>query len=414
MKLLFLSDTQLGAGKNLAEDRLADQEAVLGRIAEIADERSVDVVVHCGDVFEHRHPDEDARMVVKRWVQTIATHRDLVIVAGNHDILNTSLASAVDLYDGCEFVRIPTVLDLGGASLACLPWAPVHNIMARAEVGDRGKASEQASEALVSIIRDLASQRQGDKPMILAAHWAFTGAHLPNGLSVDTLGEPVIPAEETEAFSLAACGHIHRTGWFHGDGMGARTSFHGAFYAGSPYPCSFGEPGAHGVWLIETDTMDIEFIPLASRPLITIDCDLTQDSSGEGAATDTREEGPRSPAQAHTPASPPQFADETDLIVATIFANFPLTDASVRLRYTASEEQHRRVDTQALRKLIMDAGAHKIYAIDPTIIRADRARAQGVDETLAPMEALVAWATQNDLSAEQHEKLADLLHRYTA
>ena len=59
-------------------------------------------------------------MVVKRWVQTIATHRDLVIVAGNHDILNTSLASAVDLYDGCEFVRIPTVLDLGGASLAAV------------------------------------------------------------------------------------------------------------------------------------------------------------------------------------------------------------------------------------------------------------------------------------------------------
>ena len=70
VKLLFLSDTQLGAGKNLAEDRLADQEAVLGRIAEIADERSVDVVVHCGDVFEHRHPDEDARMVVKRWAIT--------------------------------------------------------------------------------------------------------------------------------------------------------------------------------------------------------------------------------------------------------------------------------------------------------------------------------------------------------
>src|SRR5579859_6727067 len=165
VRILALADTQLGSGRSLADDRLVDQEAVLNTVADLAHERDVDVVLHCGDVFESRHPGEEERMVFKRWVtevtapvydgrERISKAKRLVVVAGNHDLSNTALASAVDLYDRCEFVRIPTVLDLGGVSLACLPWAPIHNLVAGRESAERGGAFEQAAEALVAITQD--------------------------------------------------------------------------------------------------------------------------------------------------------------------------------------------------------------------------------------------------------------------
>lgn len=402
MRILAVSDTQLGAGKQLADDRLADQEQVLNAIADLAHERDVDVVLHCGDVFEHRHPGEAERMVFKRWAAKVTEHHPkphlprsrmvgemliveggprLIVLAGNHDLSNTALASAVDLYDRCEFIRSPRVLDLGGCSLACLPWAPIHSLVAGRESTERVGANAQAAEALTAILRGLADQRDG-KPMLLAAHWSIEGSCLPSGIPVADLAEPVVPLSALDQFAYTIAGHIHNGGRF----------APGAMYCGSPYPCSYGESGPHGCWLFAIDPLepgaDAEFIPISSRRLVTIDCDLTQ----------------------HDPSQYEPGA-ETDLIFD---GDWDLTDATVRVRYTASEEQHRRVNVPVLKHAILRAGAHKLYSVEPTILRADRERVKGLDETAEPAAALDAWCEASGVDAGKREGLQALLQRYSA
>ena len=128
-------------------------------------------------------------------------------------------------------------------------------------------------------------------------------------------------------------------------------------------------------------------MPLASRRLVTITANL------EGVG--------------------PIGQDETGRIEGAIAGAKPFTDATVRLRYTASEEQHRRVDTAAVKRAIMAAGAHRVYSVEPTILRADRARAK-VDESMEPAVALEAWCEANGVAEAQREGLQGLLERYSA
>jgi hypothetical protein len=83
------------------------------------------------------------------------------------------------------------------------------------------------------------------------------------------------------------------------------------------------------------------------------------------------------------------------------------TGAVVRVRYTATEEQARRIDQRALRQALLDAGAHRVF-IQPTIVRAERARVEGLDETIDEVEAFRLWLQQasiNDL-----DDVIDALH----
>ena len=51
MRCLVLSDTQIGSGRQLADDRLADQEQVLDQIADLAHERRRRLREHADEVL---------------------------------------------------------------------------------------------------------------------------------------------------------------------------------------------------------------------------------------------------------------------------------------------------------------------------------------------------------------------------
>jgi hypothetical protein len=85
-------------------------------------------------------------------------------------------------------------------------------------------------------------------------------------------------------------------------------------------------------------------------------------------------------------------------------------DAVVRVRYTATEEQARRIDHAEITRALMDSGAHKVFAIQPTIVRENRARVEGVTEEIAPLAAVGAWCDANGIA--DHAPLGDLTSRY--
>jgi exonuclease SbcD len=383
VKILALSDTQLGSGRNLAVDRLADQEAVLEQIWHLANDEAVALVLHCGDVFDSRTPSDEARLVFRRFARHIADRgmRDFVVVAGNHDLRNAALPSPVDLTDDYyDFVREPRVIQTRAGSLACLPWAPPGHYIASRNGSTREQLNAEIAALVIKTADWLRSEHPG--PMILAGHWMVSGGSLPNGLPVSMLGGPVLPLADLEelGFDLCLFGDVH---------VPERLS-RGVISVGSPALNDWGEENvAHGVWIIETeeglDTAS-RYVPLADRRFRTVAVDLVGEITIPSC-------------------------DETDLLAGAIAEHFPLTDATVRLRVKATAEQIRRVDFAAIRRLAEDAGVHRLIVAPPDIERVERARVAGVDETLSVASALELWI---DANPELVGKRADELRRLDA
>lgn len=131
-------------------------------------------------------------------------------------------------------------------------------------------------------------------------------------------------------------------------------------------------------------TVAWRFLEIPSRPFVTLDVDVT--------AAET-------PAHAH------------NLVVDALEA-VDLKHAVVRIRYTATEEQARAVEHSVLAKIIEEDGGHKLFAIQPTIERENRARVDGLDEDITPLAAVEAWANANEIPVRQFQALADLTTTY--
>ena len=368
MRLLILSDTQIGSGTSLVENRTSEQAEMLTQIADLADRERVDLVLHCGDVFDKRHPSEEARLTFKRFAARVTAERPLLIAAGNHDLRHADLPSAVDLYDDCAFVRQPAVRQFGDLFVAMLPWVPLARRVADRN-GDRGGIYEETAALLVDAAADLRAQCDGIA--ILALHWMLSGARLPNGLPVEQLRSVVLPtsALQAQGWDAIFAGDIHVP-----ENLG--TDAAPVVSCGSPWVNDFGEAEIeHGVWLYDTETRDLRFEPVEdAHRFVTVDVDLTEIQERPDHYIDL---------------------DETDLIASTIAEHFPFTDAVVRVRYRCTAEQARRVDAAALRTLLADAGVWKVYSIQADVVRGDRARVEGVDESMDELDALEAWITAN-------------------
>lgn len=121
-----------------------------------------------------------------------------------------------------------------------------------------------------------------------------------------------------------------------------------------------------------------EFVPIESRPFVTID--LSWADGEEGGI--------------------PPLALES------------VGEAVVRVRYTATEEQARRIDHDWIKGVLLSAGAHRVYAIQPTILRQNRVRVEGLDEDLDPMQAVGMWTAAEGLDDAQADAVAGVALGY--
>src|ERR671916_2734428 len=85
MRLLHTSDWHLGRSLH-GTDLLAEQEAVLGGLAELVAAERVDVVLVAGDVYDRAVPSADATAVLDRVLTRLrAAGAQIVLTPGNHD-----------------------------------------------------------------------------------------------------------------------------------------------------------------------------------------------------------------------------------------------------------------------------------------------------------------------------------------
>jgi exonuclease SbcD len=273
MRLLHTSDWHIGRSLHGTE-LLAEQEAVLGGLAEVVAAESVDVVLVAGDVYDRAVPSADAQAVLSRVVARLRrAGATVVLTPGNHDSARrlgtfSELLAAGGLHVRTETPRLdePVLLadEHGDVAIYGLPYLEPE--IARFELGLPGARSHEAvlAEAMDRVRADL-FLRPGARSVVLAH--AFVGGGQPSDSERDISvgGVDLVPAAVFDGVDYVALGHLHRP----------QTLTPRLRYSGSPLAYSFGEAGQQKqAWLIELDASglsDVRPVPLpCPRPLAVL------------------------------------------------------------------------------------------------------------------------------------------------
>lgn len=353
-RFLCTGDLHLGAGADLGREpgeRLAEQEAVLDLIVQIANELEA-MLVFAGDAWERRRP-TPAELLA--WFRPLDKARlSPLVIPGNHDVEAFDRPTGYDVRVKAEHVARPDITVADGTVFCCLPWAPPGHLVALDGGGDRDDLNDRLAQGLVEIARglhakavDLAAETGKPLATVLLAHWSIGGATTPTGAPVDLFREPVLPLEELDriGFDAIVAGHIHKPQWLGDSG----------FYVGSPMPLNFGEATSeHCVWLLDVEPgrMQAFQIPIESRRLVTLTVRNPRDAiSG---------------------------LDDVD-------------GAVVKVKIHATQEEARRLDVAGYKRQLEDAGAHKVYSVTVDVDRPEVAAGEILDETIDDVEAFDRW-----------------------
>jgi DNA repair exonuclease SbcCD nuclease subunit len=402
-RVLCTGDRQIGVG---GPSRLADQEAIGHQIAQLAVDRDVDLILDGGDIFEGPTVDPEHLEAFIRPLEQLGGLIPIVAITGNgrHDRATREVTALAPLrhVPGLTIASTPQVVPVAGVAAACLPWVSVSRLVAARDGGDRDEANVDAGELLLRVaegLRDECGREWPGVPCVLLAHWSISGAAYPNGLPVDGAREPILPLAGLEqlGFDAIVASHIHQPQHALRDGTWCRIEYsaggpasgttHPVFYTGSPQHHDHGDGGqSRGVWVLTfgegavvppgssaalSPDVTAEFVPLNGRRFVTVDADPAwlDDIARDGWHPKDNQ----------------------------------LEEAIVRLRYTASRDQARRIDQSSLRQALLDAGARTV-TVEPTIVREQTARIPGLDESLGELDAL-------DLFLAQHPELEPLADR---
>lgn len=250
MKLLHTSDWHVG--KTIRGRSRADEhQAVSDEIVSLADERSVDLVLVAGDLFETAAPSAEAEGIVYRALLDLAaTGAEVAVIAGNHDnsrklqAIRPVFEAAGRIHVLSEVVRLEDggVLHLrmrGGEDLrlAMLPFVSQRGIV-RARDLMESAAYENAqtyAERMRRVIDALAGGFASATVNVLMAHAFVYGGQLGGGeRAAHFIDDYALSAQAFPAGAgYVALGHVHRPQKIAGPGQ--------IHYCGSPLQLDFGE-----------------------------------------------------------------------------------------------------------------------------------------------------------------------------
>jgi exonuclease SbcD len=263
VRLLHTADWHVGR-QIRGRSRADEHRRVLEEIVTLTAERSVDVVLVAGDLFETAAPSPESEQIVYRALLDLAsTGAAVAVTAGNHDNPRRLSAVAPLLELGrVLLVAEPRAPDRGGIAtvavgeqrlnLAMLPFVSQRGIVRVEELmrDDPDQHAQAYAERLSRVISRLVEplERDQDAVNVLMTHLTVAGGVLGGGeRSVHTLGAYAVPAGSfPSSLHYVALGHLHRA-----QQMAAPCP---TWYCGSPLQLDFGEESdAKQVLLVDAE-----------------------------------------------------------------------------------------------------------------------------------------------------------------
>ena len=272
MRLLHTSDWHIGRSLH-GTDLLAEQEQVLGGLADVVRAESVDVVLVAGDVYDRAVPSADATGVLDRVLTRLrAAGAQVVLTPGNHDSARRlGFGAGLMARSGVHVRAVTSALDEpvllsdehGEVAVYGLPYLEPE--VARHELGlAEARGHESVLTAAMDRVRADLFLRPGVRSVVLAH--AFVGGGLPSDSERDICvgGVDLVPVPVFDGVDYVALGHLHRP-----QTLSARIR-----YSGSPLAYSFGEAGQQKqAWLVQLDAgglADVREVPLAAPRALSV------------------------------------------------------------------------------------------------------------------------------------------------
>lgn len=251
VKLLHTSDWHIGRTFHGA-DLLAEQETVLGHLADLVAAESVDVVLVSGDIYDRAVPSAEAVRVATTALGRIRqAGAKLVMTPGNHDsaprlgaFAEFAAAGGLHLRATIDGLAEPVLLsdEHGEVALYGIPYLepePARHALGVPEV--RGHTGV-LTEAMRRIREDLAGRPSGTRSVVLAHAFVTGGEPTESERTIAVGGVEQVPGSVFDGVDYVALGHLH----------GPQTLAEHLRYSGSPLAYSFSETRQRkSVWLVE-------------------------------------------------------------------------------------------------------------------------------------------------------------------
>lgn len=277
MKILHTSDWHIGRTFH-KYPTLEEAKEVLRGVVEIVKERSVDVVIISGDIFDTSSPREDAFEVLKHaFNQILASGSQIVAISGNHDSAQRlgfagafSSQSGLHLLTDVERVGNPVEISKGDLSVDLygipfiqpelwrkLDWMPI----------EASTQKEAITAAMGEISKAMKARKSPKRKSVVLAHTFIAGGEKESDDSERAItkdpvagGVDSVPATVFRGADYVALGHIHS--------QMVSKELPNARYSGSLMYFSFKEVGKkRGGWLIELDSTAPDQIEWVDFPI---------------------------------------------------------------------------------------------------------------------------------------------------
>ncbi|MFG1643654.1 exonuclease SbcCD subunit D [Amycolatopsis sp. NPDC049252] len=252
MRFLHTSDWHVGRTFHGA-DLLAEQEAVLGHLADLVAGEAIDAVLVAGDIYDRAVPSAEAVRVATAAVARIrAAGAQLIVTPGNHDsaprlgaFAEFAAAGGLHLRTTVAGLAEPVLLADEHGPVACygIPYLEPEPSRHALGVPDARGHTGVLTEAMRRIRADLAT-RPGVRSVVLAHAFVTGGEPTESERTIAVGGVEQVPGSVFDGVDYVALGHLH----------GPQTLAEHLRYSGSPLAYSFSEARQRkSVWLVDVD-----------------------------------------------------------------------------------------------------------------------------------------------------------------
>ena len=264
MKLLHTSDWHFGMPLGTGS-YAEDQRFFLEELYALIRREGIQALLLAGDIYDSSVVSAEAISLYNEAMTKLCLELGLrvIAIAGNHDSA-PRLASCRELLKGAglhitgkpERDPQPVLLDGGRTAVYSIPFFTRDEITAL--LPEKKEQIRNTETAMLAYCDHIREHMDRSRRNIVLSHSLIVGSELSDSDRSARVGFATAVSKDVfREFDYVALGHIHKP----------QAIENHIRYSGSPLKYSFGpeENQEKGVVLIDTDTMDIRFVPIASR-----------------------------------------------------------------------------------------------------------------------------------------------------